>query len=237
MQVSKLSRLVSLMVIVVAIVATILLGLEYIATKEYVQNLKEQIESRDTLISKLQMVEHNKSDTVKTFIEQTFVRDNKTITSGELIRYVNELNDSLRYYRVYYNYNQKLFNHKYSVEKEDDGTFYSFKSNAVEKESVESLIESTKKEIENVAQEQLNKIIEENTELDLKLKMYKAGSEKYNIDYLNPVITKDSLKSTISYKISAPKLDSALMLLPHYRKQLKYNEKDGTWSIGIKRFF
>lgn len=37
------------------------------------------------------------------------------------------------------------------------------------------------------------------------------------------------------YTVVSPQIDSALILLPYYRDKLKYNHKDKSWSITVKK--
>ena len=37
------------------------------------------------------------------------------------------------------------------------------------------------------------------------------------------------------YTVVSPQIDSALILLPYYRDKLKYNHKDKSWSIIVKK--
>lgn len=202
-------------------------------------NLTQQIKDRDTLIEdikKQQTENSNKVDTLIREIEKeiNFTYGDRIISADELINIYNQraddlkkLNDSLSYYRMYYKMVQKQYNHKFSV----DSTMYSLSNIGLSKDSIEAKY--------NIINQKLLALEKENALLELQMKMYKSGSTKYNINYIDVKYkyTKDSLASQIFYTVKAPQVDSALLLLPYYRKQLKFNPKDSTWTVNIKRFF
>lgn len=202
-------------------------------------NLTQQIEERDILIEdirKQQIKNSNRVDTLIREIEReiSFTNGNQIISANELLDIYNErtnelktLKDSLAYYKAYYSMVQEKYNHRFTV----DSTKYSLSNIGLSRDSIES-------KYNKVYQKMLSSE-KERSMLALQKKMYQYGSTKYNIEYtdIKYEYTKDGIANQISYTVNAPKLDSALLLLPHYRKQLKFNPNDSTWTINIKRFF
>lgn len=235
----KVSNIISILVLTVLICMSI----AFIFTYINVDSLKEEIRNRDLIIENL-----NKNDSVnKSIIDGKNSTRNtmNNVSSGELVKYANEmsntidslydeiiykqnrinnLNDSLQYYKIYYNFSQSKFNHKYIVVKNaSGGRNFSFDPNAVSKgeyEKCQNNIINLRNEINN---------------LKNSLNAYKNACEKYDIKVKTSNVRKSGY-NYISYDISSPKVDSALMLLPVYRNKLKYDSKNKEWSVGGKMF-
>lgn len=71
-----------------------------------------------------------------------------------------------------------------------------------------------------------NNVVDEKRRLEFALSLIK---KYYEIDY---TINKDSNNYSVSL-IPSAKIDSALLLLPHYRDMLHYDEETGGWKIKI----
>ena len=209
----------------------------FLYTYDYADSLTHEIRQRDNTIEML-----NRRDSIQQSIinERINPESSGTISfsSGELVKYANEmsntidtlysiinnLNDSLRYYKIYHEYSQSKFNHKYSVKKNTSGGFnYSFESNAVIKEDY---LRSQKK---------INELTNQIFELNSSLRGQKHALNRYNIE-VETIKEVNGNATIISYNTKALVLDSALMLLPVYRDKLKYNEKKKEWSVGGKMF-
>lgn len=228
----KISNIIAVLVLTVLICMSI----AFIFTYSNVESLKEEIKNRDLIIENF-----NKNDSIsKSIIESTNSITNRTsdVSSGDLVKYANEmsntidslydainnmqnkinnLNDSLLYYKIYYDYNQSKFNHKYVVVRNaSGGRNFSFDPNAVSK------VEYKK------CQDEVNN-------LRSSLNAYKNACEKYDIKVKSSNVRKNGF-NFISYDISSPKIDSALMLLPVYGNKLKFDTKNNEWSVGGKMF-
>lgn len=229
---------------VLFLVLFICITIAFIYTYNYADSLTYEIRQRDNTIEIL-----NSRDSIQQSIINARNNSNNSesisFSSGELVKYANEmsntidslynkiiglhneinnLNDSLRYYKIYYDYSQRKFNHIYTVKKNASGdNNYSFDSNAIIKD--EYIKSQTK----------VNELTSQLFELNSTLRGYEQALKKYNIE-VETVRTKIGNVTAISYKTEAIVLDSALMLLPVYRDKLKYNEKKNEWSIGGKMF-
>ncbi|WP_071145517.1 hypothetical protein [Bacteroides ihuae] len=235
----KISNIIGVLVLTVLICMSI----AFLFTYNNIDSLKEEIKNRDLIIENL-----NKNDSIsKSIIESTNSTANSTniVSSGDLVKYANEmsntidslyndiinkqnrinnLNDSLRYYKIYYDYSQSKFNHKYIVIKNaSGGRNYSFDPNAVSK------VEYKK------CQDEVNNLRTEIFNLKNSLNAYKNACEKYDIKIKTSNVRKNGY-NFISYDISSTKLDSALMLLPVYGNKLKFDTKNNEWSVGGKMF-
>ncbi|HBN05027.1 MAG: hypothetical protein VB024_10775 [Dysgonamonadaceae bacterium] len=207
----------------------------FVYTYNYADTLKWELENRDRLIESL----NHKDSIMQNMLNERYsidsiAREKSVISSGELVRYANELskenselfgtinslNDSLSYYKIYYGYNQRAFNHKYTVVRNaSGGRNFSFEPNAVPKD-----LYSKCKEENSVKSKEI-------FELSTELTRYKRVLDWYKID-----INNTSRKGDIQYPgpYYAPTLDSALMLLPVYREKLKYDKNKKQWSVGNK---
>lgn len=210
---------------------------------DYSDSLEQEIRMRDNTIKIM-----NQRDSVlqsaldsKYKIDSLVTKKDNVITSAELVQYANELvrenidlynkinalNDSIRYYKIYYQYSQSAFNHKYIVkENASKGHNYSFEPNAVTKDNYKK------------CQEKIQKLIDEIN--DARSKQFKAEKELSNYKHImswykiDP--NRDSQNDEILYPGFgySPRLDSALMLLPVYGDKLKYNSSKQEWSVGGK---
>lgn len=235
----KIINIISLLVLAVLFCMSI----AFLFTYSNVDSLKEEIKNRDLIIENF-----NKNDSIyKSIIATTIPSTNRTevVSSGNLVQFANEmsntidslydviinnldkindLNDSIRYYKIYYDFNQSKFNHKYIVvQNASGGRNYSFESNAVPK------VEYKK------CQDEVNNLITENVNLRNSLNRYKNACEKYGI-IINTSNEKKNGYNYIYYDISSPKIDSALMLLPVYGNKLKFDSIENEWSVGNKMF-
>ncbi len=235
----KINKIISVLVLTILFCMSI----AFIFTYNYVDSLIDEINKRDLIIENL-----NKNDSINhSIIENPNNGLNKTndLSSGDLVKYANEmsnaidslydvlihnqnqlnnLNDSLRFYKIYYDFSQSKFKHKYIAAKNaSGGRNFSFEPNAV-------TISEYKK-----CQDETNKLRKEIFNLKNSLSLYKTACEKYNIQIKTKATNKNG-NSYTSYDIFSPKLDSALMLLPVYGNKLKYDSKNNVWSIGGKMF-
>lgn len=238
----KKNKVTILSIIVVIVSSLTIIGTHSI---KFVRELENQINDRDILIKQLQQKDSTiqKADSLQSGISMPatqFTHNGKPITPDELVRYVNKLtgeisslNDSLEYYQTYYKLSQKNIKSDFSVKDSGTKRTYSYKSSSLDIDTVNSILKSG---LEKSSLEWSTKLKEEykrNTELQNKLNMYERAINRYGIQFNN--IKKEG--NTISYEIEAPQVDSALLLLPFYRKELKYDKKKKQWTIGIKRFF
>lgn len=77
-------------------------------------------------------------------------------------------------------------------------------------------------------------LLRKNSKLELDLFNKDGELRKINI-YLDLARKNYGIKfieNKYSYRIEAPKVDSALLLLELYRDKIKYNPKDNTWSVS-----
>lgn len=220
------------------------MSIAFIYTYSYLDSLKEEIDKRDIIIENL-----NKKDSINhSIIENAIPVTSKAneFSSGDIVKYANEmsntidtlytmlidkqnqlnnLNDSLRYYKIYYDYSQSKYNHKYlAIKNSSGGRNYSFSANAV-------ILSEYKK-----CQDEINNLRKEIFDVQNSQRMYKNACEKYDIKIKTTTNNMNGY-SYISYDIFSPKLDSALMLLPVYGNKLKFDSKNNEWSVGGKMFF
>ena len=202
----------------------------------YSDSLEQEIKTRDNTIE----IMNRRDSILQSALDSKFKTDSlvakkeNVITSGELVKYanglvkenidlytrLNALNDSVRYYKIYYQYSQSAFNHKYIVkENASKGRTYSFESNAIKKDDYKKLVD----EINNVK----SKLFKAEQELS----SYKHIMQLYKIDPAHNTQNDAILYPNFGY---SPRLDSALMLLPVFRDKLKYNSARQEWSIGGK---
>lgn len=172
---------------------------------DYSNELKRQIDKRDTVIASYQKLDslyestiRKYVDTVEKYITPEFLYGDKKITAEELIETANSsigelykvkyelaiARDSIRAYKVYSDETNKLNKELY---KYYDSTFI-FKGYS------------------NIAK------------------------AKYGIVFSH---IKDSNNYTFS--ANSKKIDSALILLPYFRDRLKYNYEKKTWEIKIRK--
>lgn len=235
----KISNIISVLLLMLLTSTSI----AFLFTYSNVDSLKEEIKNRDLIIESL-----NKNDSINnSILDTTNSITNRTnvVSSGNLVKYANEmsntidslyddiiylqkkinnLNDSLRYYKIYYDFSQSKFNHKYIVVKNaSGGRNYSFEPNAVSKEEYKKCLD------------EVNNLRTEISNLNNSLNAYKIACKKYDIEVKTSNVQKKD-HYFISYDISAPKIDSALMLLPVYRNKLKFDTKNNEWSVGGKMF-
>jgi len=235
----KISNIIELLVLIVLICMSI----AFLFTFSDVENLKEEIKNRDLIIESF-----NKNDSInQSIIGPTNYSSNRTdvMSSGDLVKYANQmsdlidslyndainkqniiynLSDSLQYYKIYYDFSQAKFDHKYSVVKNaSGGRNYSFNQNAVSKADYKK------------CQDELNELRVEIINLKNSLYAYKIACEKYDINIKSTNVRKNGY-DYISYDISSPKIDSALMLLPVYGNKLKFDTKNNEWSVGGKMY-
>lgn len=209
---------------------------------------KSQLKERDILIEEMKLDHSARSQRIDTLV-RTITNDisisqgGRKLNSDELISYIsnlektqnvlaneiNTLNDSLQYYKVYFDLSQKHNKSSFSVKKDNSQVNYTLRSNSINIDSAKAIVNNTIDENNKI----INSLYDEISELKLKLNMYEKAIKKYGIEFNNVKREKDE----ISYIIQAPQVDSALMLLPIYRKELKYDAKKKQWSIGIKKWF
>lgn len=172
---------------------------------------KEKIIIRDTLFRTAE-------------ITSSFSVNGMKISSDDLIKYVNNLSsqnknlsDSLEFYKVFYHAAKNAHsNDKFKVvyDKNNNTKKYSYHSTRIDSASIDNLYSKYDDAIS-------------------ELKIYKSVLESYKIN----VSDIKYMGNEIKYKVDAKQIDSALMLLPYYRKELKFDSKKNRWEIKIKKFF
>lgn len=232
--------------IISILVVTILtcMSIAFLYTYTYVDTLESEIQKRDLIIENL-----NRKDSLnQSIIGNSKLTLNKTnvVSSGNLVKYANEmsnlidslynvinskhkelnnLNDTLRYYKIYFDFNQKSFNHKYIVKRNaSGGRNYSFESNAVSKSELKK------------CQEEASNLLKEINEINKTHGMFKEAIKKYGIKFKNLKNRSENGSYIMSFETYSPSIDSALMLLPVYGNKLKYNSKNNEWSVGGKMY-
>lgn len=202
----------------------------------YSLDLEKQVASRDSLINTIQKarIEKEPSDSISSNVIRNDVSTDDLIRyTNKLITEMNNINDSLSYYRAYYNLSRRNSKSDFTVERVGNVKKYTYQSKSVDIDSLQGIIRSGLETSSKELIAKLNEAYKENTDLQNQLNMYKRAINKYGIIFSNV----KSEENTISYIIEAPQVDSALILLPYYRKELKYDNKKKQWTIGIKRFF
>ena len=219
--------------VIIVFIISILISL--IVLLDYSDSLKVELAYRDTLIENLNKKDSILQESIK--VVDTIRNGNSDVNISQLVKYANSLsdenvrlykrinllNDSIRYYKVYFDWSQKYFNHKYVVNPNvGGGKNYSIEPNAVRKELLEK------------CQMEYRKSVKEIMNLRNQIKEYQCALKWYGIE-LN---TKKGNEATVfPSPYYAPKIDSALMLLEVYRDKLKYNEKNKSWEIGNRAIF
>lgn len=196
---------------------------------DYTHSLKTELENRDQLIESLNkrdsLLRQSLSyvDSIKyghsniNISELVKYANSKTDEVSELHKRINVLNDSVNYYKIYFNFSQSKYNHKYTVSNNGRGKTYSLDFNAVKRDECNKYIN---KYNEKVAE--INKLSKELYSCKRALSWYGISSNENNSSKKNPFFS----------PFNAPKLDSALILLEGYRDKLKYDKVKNTWKIG-----
>mgnify|MGYP003610022116 CR=1 FL=1 len=210
----------------------ILLLLISLASSIYnIHKLDNQLIEKDAQISEIKKMKSERSLKIDTLVQEiqneiSFTRDGKKISADEIVVYTNELNkeieslkDSLDYYKTYFKKKKKNNSATYTVKREKNQIKYSLTTKSINTDTVNNLLENTKKII--------TKLENEKNDISLRLKMYQKAIDKYGIEFKDVVETQNS----ISYYIVAPKVDSALLIFPVYKNKLKYNTKKNLWEI------
>lgn len=208
----------------------------------FLYELENQVSERNVIIENLQ--KENEELINKT---NNLSIKGKTITVDELVKYTNSLNreiDSIKteleYYKVYYDMSQDMYHNNFS-KRQKNATTYTYTLDP----KVPGLNEY------NAMAKEYDSLKVVNSHNTWALKQYGINLQKKE-DYIKanaPVI--DSLrrrqqmlefaiktygikinesKDGKSYSVKAPKIDSALMLLPHYRDMLE-RKNDSVWTI------
>lgn len=223
--------------LVIFLLASFFMNLYLLDNKD---TLNYELRKRDNLIENL-----NRKDSVtQNILDNRYSIDSLTksrneVTVGELIRYsndlnkeidklldehadlykrINRINDSLWYYKIYYDYSQSQFDHKFiTTPNASGGTNYRFIPNAVK-------LQEYKK-----CEEKNNKLQSDNSLMNI----YKIALEEYNIEIKEESYRSNGVTSTSRY-IHAPRLDSALMFYRIFKNELKYNKSKNEWYIDSK---
>lgn len=224
-------KILSILINIFVYLLFVCLIVTLVYTCSYSDSLEYELKQRDFTIKLL-----NNRDSVNRILlnnrysVDSLLKNRNGISTSELVRYVNDLsdevsalydrinmlNDSLRFFKIYYDYNQSFFNHKYVVTKNvNGGRNYSILLNGVKKEEYQKC--------QSIILNQNNKIYE----LESKINSYKRILDYYDIKECKQ-------NSDIIYPSPyfSPKLDSALMLLEAYRNKLKYDKSKKKWSVG-----
>lgn len=218
----KITRIISpIIIIVLLIIIGLLIQLNYKVQDQQLDLNK--VEINDTVIVRDTVTI---TKTITQIDEPYFKLGDVNITSAELIRYVNDLNkelrgleDSLSHYKLYYKMSTSVHNDEYTI---------------VENEKGKKIAQLRSIELDtNTVNATINKRNKYLLDQELNARIYKETLDKYGII----VNIFDGGNNTVGYSAVAPKLDSALILLEMYRKDLKYNVKKGVWEVKVKRFF
>lgn len=107
-----------------------------------------------------------------------------------------------------------------------DGRVVTYHQLEKQKDSISRKYEDEKikkqiSEISHVTRKEYNDILIENDRL------------KDRINFIKSVYHIRVVENKNSYHLVSPEIDSALLLLPHYRNMLKYNSENHCWSIKI----
>lgn len=205
------------------------------SVNEYSERLEQTIKSKDEQIRYLEkqnslnkdrLANKNMEDSLNTDyrdLNKSFIQYANELSGqlSEAYKKINILNDSLIYYKVYYDFSQKKFNHMYSVKSNPSGgRTFGFKDNAVPMSTY------------NNCKEQNNSYKQELFELQRELDINKKALNKYDIVISKDIIDISEESYSTHYRFNSLKVDSALMLLNIYNDKIKYNEKNDEWIIG-----
>ena len=111
--------------VIIVFIISILISL--IVLLDYSDSLKVELAYRDTLIENLNKKDSILQESIK--VVDTIRNGNSDVNISQLVKYANSLsdenvrlykrinllNDSIRYYKVYFDWSEKYFNHKYDV--------------------------------------------------------------------------------------------------------------------------
>lgn len=213
---NKLILVLSIMIILST--SAIIIG---IRSFQYSSELELQVSERDSLIQEFRRTDSlrsqlNDSLALKsTNYMSSFSRGGGVrFTPEEIVRYANRislenelLNDSLSYYKAYYNLSQKTYKHKFAAKRiNTDSVEYSFEGGV-----------PTSSQLQSIIKEKMLPLIIENNKLESAIK-------KYGISITNS-------KDGKSYIIRSLQIDSALVLLPYYRDKLEISEDGKHWIV------
>ena len=184
----------------------------------YNYSLEKQVKERDALILNMSKDKYGQNKTIDTITQEilkevTYItNDGERLTSEDIIRYtnslINEMNliqDSLRYYKAYYELSQRNYNHTFKEEK----TLFSSKYEFVGSVPDTIQIEKMKKELKN--------LIVENHKQEKALDHY-------------GIVIRD-IPNSNEFTYYSQKVDSAMVLLPYYRDKLKLSNDGKSWII------
>lgn len=208
----------------------------------FLYELENQVSERDAMIENLQ--KENKDLVHKT---NNLIVGGKIITMDELVKYTNKINrqlDSveiaLEYYKTHYDMTQDLYqNDFYKKQKNDSITLYTLSPKVPRVEVYNEL----KKELDSlrianshnnwalkkyginlhIGDGTISATAPEIDSLKRKQQMYDYAVKAYDIKIIES-------KDGKTFSVKAPKIDSALILLPYYRDMIK-KESDSTWTI------
>ncbi|MFV0327714.1 MAG: hypothetical protein ACK5LF_25635 [Bacteroides xylanisolvens] len=229
----KIKTNVLIEILTIVLIAS--LSISLFSVYDYSDSLKRELFNRDRLIKQLNLKDSILQASFKTV--NTIRNGNSSVDISELVRYsnsltdenaelykkINTLNDSVNYYKIYYNLNQYYFNHKYIITANaSGGRSYSLERNAVRKD----IYDKTQSKCYNAEREITN--------LRNEIDRYKRALKWYGIQIDAKNENNDIIYPSPYY---APKVDSALMLLEVYRDKLKYNKKNRSWKIGNRATF
>jgi hypothetical protein len=178
---------------------------------------ESRINERDILIEEMKQNNTERSQRIDTLVRTiagdiTYKQGDKTMTSHELVLYVNNLDreimslkDSLSYYKAYYNMSQKQYNNEFKVEEVSPNRLrYVFVGKVPDSTQYASL------------NKELLEALNENAKMKVALNKYNITIKESKDDY---IIT------------DAPQIDSALALLPFYRDKIKLSKDGKKWII------
>lgn len=175
--------------------------------------LKQDIEKREILLTSALNQDstwREKQDSIIKTVEETFFyAGNKKMNGDEFIRYVNNLIekyekalDSLQHYKQYYIMTKDVFKPNFRAEIDSSANMIKY---------------SIKCDVSNIVDnEEIKKFATDS-------KILKSVLECYNI------VVKDLGNGYVTFE--SPQIDSALILLPYHRKELKYIPEKKCWVI------
>ncbi len=178
-------------------------------------HLKYEIARRDELLTSAlnqDSVWLNKQDSIIQFVEKNifFYAGNEKMTGDEFIKYVNSLydrnrvlQDSLDYYKQYYNMTQSAFNPLFSA-KEDSAS-----------QQIIYTLEYSKLDNTSFNAQYFKDCLRDSERLKILLNHYAIKIKEVKDGFI----------------FESPKIDSALILLPYFRSRLEYLPDKRCWVV------
>lgn len=209
-----MKKVSSIYIITISLLTIILLVLLVVLYKDNT-HLKYEIERRDNLLTSAlnkDSIWLNKQDSIIQFVEKNifFYAGNKEMAGDEFIRYVNDLyyknqtlQDSLDYYKQYYKMTQSAFKPHFTA-----------KLDSASRRIVYTL-GYTELDTTSLSNQYIKDCLRDSERLKVLLNHYSIKIKELKEGYI----------------FEAPKIDSALILLPYYRDRLEYIPDKKCWVV------